>query len=96
MSLRWPWRRRTRFAPPAAAPICADDALLRRALERAPQAAAAPLARAVEDVTARLVAEDLPRNAWLDGGVWAWGAYRGTAAAALRAYQVALAGDEAP
>lgn len=102
--MRWPWRRRigrtggteSRSGDAAGSPA-AGDALLARALAWAPGAAAgAPVAKAVEDVTARLVAEDLPRNAWLDGGVWAWAAYRGTATAALRAHRLSLIGDEAP
>jgi hypothetical protein len=88
------WGRVGRGRGPRRAPAGGDELLARALVYAASVALRAPVARAVEDVTGRLVAEDLPRNAWLDGGVWAWAAYRGAAAAALRAHQVSLLGDE--
>jgi hypothetical protein len=72
----------------------AARAALRRRV-RPPSPAAPPSPEAlVDSVADSLQAESLPRDAWLDVGVWGRSLYRSAARRALWLQAVSLTGDE--
>jgi hypothetical protein len=73
------------------------DVLRARRSGSAAQAEAPPpaLGNLAESVADRLQAEELPRYAWLDVGIWGRPVFRSAAEIALRLKAVSVSGDEA-